>query len=75
MANEYKNDRYSYFYYGKSNYVHRFSVIPLNIRENTVKMNISADFRIKSREKWSVKKTYQPKLEFYNADRKMKNII
>ena len=40
-----------------------------------LKMSICDNFRIKSDEKVALEKTYRLKLEFYNTDKKLKNII
>ena len=67
--------RYFYFYNRKSNSVSWFSVKQLNIRENRVKIIIWNNFRTKVMKKWHARKIYQLKLEFYNTDGKMKNLI
>ena len=69
-----KNYRYSYFYNRKSDSVFRFSVKPPYIRKNSQNAHLG-QFSNKRDEKVVCKKTYLLKLEFYNTERKMKNII
>ena len=62
---------YRHFYNGKSNSVYRFSDKP----PNRVKMSIWVNSGIKEIKRWHTRKIYWLNLEFYNTDRKMKNII
>ena len=70
-----KNYRYSYSYNGKLDSVFRFSVKNPVIRKNRVKKKHLNQFSDKSDKNLIRKKTHLLKLEFCNADRKMKGII
>ena len=70
-----KNFRYSYFYNGRLDSNFRFSVKQPNIRKNRVKISTWVTFRIMRDKKVKREKRHLLKLEFYNANRKMKGII
>ena len=70
-----KKDTYSYLYGGKSNRIFRFSVKPPNIQEKQSPNEHLSPFSDKNDEKMPREKTYWLELQFYNTDRKMKNII